>query len=116
MTTMRQRVVGLLLALTVLAGLWVPASAASESALNDAAERAAAYMLRAVEQPRVGSVGGEWAVLGLARGGFEVPQTFWDSYYAAVEAETHMADGLLLLVALEAAAVEMSLTLKQEMV
>ena len=35
---------------------------------------------------------------------------------AAVEAETHMADGLLLLVALEAAAAEMSLTLKQEMV
>lgn len=95
MNTMRQRAVGLLLALTVLAGLWVPASAASESALNDAAERAAAYMLRTVEQPRVGSVGGEWAVLGLARGGFEVPQTFWDSYYAAVEAETAACKGVL---------------------
>lgn len=55
---------------------------------------AAAYMLRTVPEPSCGSVGGEWAVLGLARGGcgdaawFE---TYSDNLVAYVQAQ----DGVL---------------------
>ncbi len=57
------------------------------SALADAA----AYMLRTVPEPSCGSVGGEWAVLGLARGGcgdaawFEI---YFDNLVAYVQAQS----------------------------
>ena len=35
---------------------------------------------------KVGSIGGEWAVLGLARSGYAVPEGYYQSYYDAVEA------------------------------
>ncbi len=60
---------------------------ADTSALADAA----AYILRTVPEPTCGSVGGEWAVLGLARSGcgdaawFE---TYYDSLTAYVQAQS----------------------------
>lgn len=64
--------------------LSLPALAAEDS-LDAAVEGSAKYMLNAVQEPQVGSVGGEWAVIGLARSGCDVPQEYWDHYYAAVE-------------------------------
>ena len=32
-----------------------------------------------VTSPTVGSIGGEWAVIGLARSGYDMPQEYWDS-------------------------------------
>ena len=34
-------------------------------------------MYRTVKDPQVGSIGGEWAVLGLARSGYEVPEEYY---------------------------------------
>ena len=52
-----------------------------DGVIADAAE----CVRRAAVQPAVGSVGGEWAVLGLARGGCETPQGYYEGYYAAAE-------------------------------
>lgn len=52
-------------------------------------------MLRTVKTPQVGSVGGEWAVIGLARSGYDIPQEYWDSYYAAVEDYVKEQNGVL---------------------
>ena len=41
-------------------------------------------MVSAVEAPEVGSIGGEWAVIGLARSGYSVPANYYDDYYARV--------------------------------
>lgn len=75
---------GLFLALILTLGLAFPASAA-EAGLNDAVNGTAAYMLKMVSNPQVGSIGGEWAVIGLARSGYDVPQSYWDNYYTTVE-------------------------------
>lgn len=55
--------------------------AASESALTETA----VYLQQVVTEPKVGSVGGEWAVLGLARSGVRVSDGYFENYYQAVE-------------------------------
>ena len=37
------------------------------------------FILDTVTEPSVGSVGGEWAVLGLARSGIDVPGDYFES-------------------------------------
>lgn len=90
----RRRAPALLLA--VLLTLGTAAGAPVEtSALAQAASRAAAYVLETTQEPQVGSVGGEWAVLGLARGGFAVPEGWFQNYYAALEAYAKARAGVL---------------------
>lgn len=55
----------------------------------------ATVLLEAASQPAYGPVGGDWCALGLARWGGEVPQTWFDSYYAAVEDYVKACDGVL---------------------
>lgn len=43
------------------------------------------YIYKTVSEPQVGSVGGEWAVLGLARSGVEIPEEYYQDYYKRVE-------------------------------
>lgn len=61
------------------------AAAVADDTLDAAIEDTAAYMYRTVQDPQVGSIGGEWAVLGLARSGYEVPEAYYQRYYATVE-------------------------------
>lgn len=85
-----------LLSLTLLFGLNGPALAAvSHSDLKSAAALSGAYILGTGAAPQVGSIGGEWAVLGLARSGCAVPQDYWDTYYAGVEAYVTACQGVL---------------------
>lgn len=57
----------------------------SDKVLDDAITDTAEYMYRVVKNPQVGSVGGEWAVLGLARSGYEIPDKYYQDYYSTVE-------------------------------
>lgn len=91
----KKRGLSLLLTLILVMGLCVPAMAISESDLTSAVTKSASYMLDAVKQPQVGSIGGEWAVIGLARSGYDVPQKYWDNYYAAVEDYVENCNGVL---------------------
>lgn len=91
----KKRGLSLLLTLILVMGLRVPAMAISESDLTSAVTKSASYMLDAVKQPQVGSIGGEWTVIGLARSGHDVPQKYWDNYYAAVEDYVEDCSGVL---------------------
>lgn len=84
MQTICKRGMGLFLALILALGMAFPA-AATDTSLDDAVNGSAAYMLKTVANPQVGSIGGEWAVIGLARSGYNVPQSYWDNYYTTVE-------------------------------
>ena len=83
----------LILAFSVLFSLAVPAFAASsvQSEMN----KSAAYMVSAVKAPEIGSIGGEWAVLGLARSGYSVPANYYDDYYARIEKYVKNCSGVL---------------------
>lgn len=94
MKTLFKRGTGFLLAFILLLSLSMPAFAA-ENDLAAAVQDSAKYMLNTVQEPQVGSVGGEWAVIGLARSGYDVPQEYWDHYYAAVEEYVSEHKGVL---------------------
>lgn len=91
-----KRTLALLPALTLALALAVPAAAhVPEQTLADAVTDTAEYMYRTVKNPQVGSIGGEWAVLGLARSGYDVPDAYYQDYYAAVEAYVSACGGEL---------------------
>lgn len=58
-------------------------------------ENTASYILNKVQNPGVGSVGGEWVVLGLARGEITVPDGYFENYYDNVEKYVRQREGIL---------------------
>lgn len=88
-----KRLLALCLALCTV--LSVTALAATSAVTDAAREDTAAYVQKTVTAPQIASIGGEWAVIGLARGDAEVPQSYWEGYYARVEAEVRENQGVL---------------------
>ena len=82
----------LLCVLTLLSGT---ALALSDAALSDAVSGTAEYICKTVTEPSLSSVGGEWAVLGLARSGYAVPDGYFRRYYSAVEEYVEACSGVL---------------------
>ncbi len=62
-----------------------------EEVYTDIAE----YIYETVDEPVVGSVGGEWAVLGLSRSTYEVSDEYYDTYFQIVEEYVMQKEGLL---------------------
>ena len=83
----------LILAFSVLFSLAVPTFAASS--VQSEVQSSAAFMLSSVKSPEVGSIGGEWAVIGLARSGDSVPADYYDEYYTRVEKYVKNCSGVL---------------------
>ena len=54
----------------------------TETSISQELDKHLAALLRTVPEPTVGSVGGEWAVLALARAGYTVPDMYVANYYA----------------------------------
>ena len=88
-----KRISAWILTLAILLTLTVPALAAS--GVQNEVQGSAAYMVSAVKSPEVGSIGGEWAIIGLARSGYTVPANYYDDYYARVEKYVKNCSGVL---------------------
>lgn len=95
MKQIKSKAFTLVLTLVLIFNMAVPALAADKIDLKSEVEKTAAYMLKAVPSPQVGSVGGEWAVLGLARSGYKVPDAYYQKYYDVVEAYVKAEKGVL---------------------
>ena len=91
----RGHILSIILAVAMALSMTSPAAAVSKSDLEAAVTKGAAYMLSTVKSPQVGSIGGEWAVIGLARSGYDVPQSYWDGYYQTVENYVKACKGVL---------------------
>jgi len=79
----------------MFAGTTVPANAATPQDLNTPIARAASYLQRNVRNPQVGSVGGEWTIIALARSGRPVPNTYFQQYFRNVERYVRENNGVL---------------------
>lgn len=90
-----KRIPALLLALALVLGWGTPALASDRDGLDEAVQGTAAYVYETVKNPQVGSIGGEWAVLGLARSGYAVPDAYYQDYYATVENYVKACKGVL---------------------
>ena len=90
-----RRAVCFAVVLTLMLGSFIPASALNQGQVQSQLQASVSYVLAAVTEPEVGSIGGEWAVLGLARSGCDVPQDYWDGYYSRVEQTVKDCGGVL---------------------
>ncbi len=90
----RRTIVTLLTFVLVLSGI-TTSFGATASDLDSIVDDTAAYLLKTVPCPTVGSVGGEWLILGLARSGSKVNESYYQTYYANVEAYVKDCNGVL---------------------
>lgn len=67
----------------------------NQEAVKSALDDTAAYVYKTVKDPQVGSIGGEWAVLGLARSGYSVPAKYYQDYYDTVVEYVKACKGVL---------------------
>jgi hypothetical protein len=71
------------------------AFAATTQEIDNVLTDTAQYLVKTVKAPQVGSVGGEWAVIGLARSGYDVPENYFRDYYQTVVKYVEECDGVL---------------------
>lgn len=90
-----KKALSLVLILACILTLAIPAVATKEPDLQSLVNGSAKYMLSAVKAPEPGDVGGEWAVLGLARSGYTVPDGYFEGYYGKLEAYVKEKQGVL---------------------
>ena len=90
-----KRALSLALILVCLLAFSSPAMAATKPDLKTLMDGTAKYMLSAVPKPDYGDIGGEWAVLGLARSGYPVPDGYFEGYYGKLETYVKSVNGIL---------------------
>ena len=95
MTQFIRRLKFLLLPLMLAISCATPSQAATNDALAGAITDTAAFILDAVKEPQVGSIGGEWAVMGLARSGCIVPEEYYQDYHTTAEQYVIACKGIL---------------------
>ncbi|MEG2421506.1 MAG: S-layer homology domain-containing protein [Oscillospiraceae bacterium] len=83
-----------LLALLLSLSVLLPSALAAETNA-DLLAGSAAYVCKTVSRPQVGTIGGEWAILGLARSGYAVPDQYYQDYYATMEQYVKACKGVL---------------------
>lgn len=75
-----RRIIGII-CLILTAALLLSGCGGNKSELNKCADDTARYICKTITEPASGSVGGEWAIIGLVRSGCTIPKGYLDGYY-----------------------------------
>ena len=67
--------------ITAIISLNAVGAVCADSRLDMSVNKTAQYIISAVPDPSVGSIGGEWAVIGLKRSGYDINSEYFDKYY-----------------------------------
>lgn len=78
-----------------ISGAGSGASGGKTDSITAVIQDTAEYLYKTVENPTVGATGGEWAILGLARGGVDIPDEYYQRYYQNVENYVKNCNGIL---------------------
>ncbi len=87
--------ISILLTLTILFSLSLEVFAFDTDKVDVTLESVGNYLYETVKEPMVGSIGGEWAVLGLARSDMDIPDEYYQNYYENVEEYVKACNGNL---------------------
>ena len=90
-----RKIVSFALVLVMLCVLFVPVAGASDADLQKLVNETAKLMLSVVPEPIPANIGGDWAVLGLVRSGYAVPEGYYESYYSNVVEYVKEKQGIL---------------------
>lgn len=61
----------------------------------DVLNKSAEYVYSKVQEPSIGSIGGEWAVIGLKKSGYKVADDYFDKYYKVCSDNVASVNGVL---------------------
>ena len=95
MKTTQRKKFSLILTVVCLLNLIVPVKAASNAVLDNIVTDAGQYIYETVTDPTVGSIGGEWAIIGLTRSNYAVSKNYYQNYYSNVESYVKKHNGIL---------------------
>lgn len=90
-----KKFIGIILTLSILFSLSSEVLAFDISKVDATLESVRNYLYETVKEPQVGSIGGEWAVLGLARCDMDVPDEYFENYYQRVTRYVKDCGGVL---------------------
>ncbi|MBE6033715.1 MAG: hypothetical protein E7222_03335 [Clostridiales bacterium] len=85
----------ILMLIMVLVNTFSAFAAVQQSVIEQTAAETAKYLQKTVDKPQPGSIGGEWVIMALARGEYDVPGSYYDKYYEAVEKYVKECKGIL---------------------
>ena len=91
----KPKITAFVLTLALAFILCVPAIAVDKATVQSYVTESAANMVKTLKNPQVGSIGGEWAIIGLARSGYDVPKEYYQNYYATLERYVKDCKGVL---------------------
>ena len=80
-----KKLIAIFLSIVIVLGTTATCLAENNFDIEKVIADTASYIYTTVKAPEVGSIGGEWAILGLARSGIEIPDAYYQNYYKAVE-------------------------------
>lgn len=83
------------LGLIMIFSLSIQAFATNINEVTSIVGDTAKYLSKSVRNPQVGSIGGEWAVIGLARSGADIPEEYFENYYHTAEKYIKDCQGVL---------------------
>lgn len=83
------------IAAPVSAAVEKPQITAEHQSVIDTVADVSDVLMKNNPQPKPGSIGGEWLILGLARSDAEVADTYYNTYYTALETAVKDAKGVL---------------------
>ena len=90
-----KRFISILIALIMVFGTLKTAFATDITDIDAVISCTASYIRKTVKNPQVGSVGGEWAVLGLARSNETISEEYYQNYYKNVQEYVKKHNGVL---------------------
>ena len=90
-----KKFIGIILTLSILFSLSSGTLAFDNNKVNATLESVGNYLYETVKEPQVGSIGGEWAVLGLARCDMDIPDEYFENYYQTVTKYVEDCGGVL---------------------
>ncbi len=90
-----KKFIGIILTLSILFSLSSEVLAFDNNKVNATLESVGNYLYETVKEPQVGSIGGEWAVLGLARCDMDIPDEYFENYYQQVTRYVKDCGGVL---------------------
>ena len=90
-----KKFIGIILSLTILFSLSLSAFAYDANKVNATLDSVGNYLYKTIKKPQVASIGGEWAVLGLARCDMDIPDEYFENYYQRVTRYVKDCGGVL---------------------
>ncbi len=90
-----KKVISILLTLTILFSISSEVFAFDTDKVYVTLESVGNYLYETVKEPIVGSIGGEWSIIGLARSNIDIPDEYFENYCQTVTKYVKDCDGIL---------------------